>query len=237
MSYATIISICPAEVNVTLPHTTPPRVTIPVAEVGKPILAVFNDGEERQFIGGEVNKKDPWVKYPVLALDLAKGIAQSYKMSATYIEPNSYPGIFAVPGKPDEITPELHNFVIVPYSELSDKFISQFTAEFNKAKAQQDNWFKKLIQVADKSFAKNSNYAEISDLQRYASKRMNIERPWNKEIKPEDFKKCPFCASFVEPAAIACVHCNNVVDAERYKALKAMQEGESLTSKLGSNNA
>lgn len=232
MSYATIISICPAEVNVTLPHTTPPRVTIPPAEIAKPILAVFSDGEERQFIGGEVNKKDPWVKYPVIALDLAKGVVNSYKMSATYIEPNAYPGIFAVSGFPEGNVPEQHNYKIVPYSENTDKFVNQFTADYNKAKTQQDNWFKRLIQVADKSFAKNSNYAEISDLQRYAAKRMNIERPWNKEIKPEDFKKCPFCASFVEPAAIVCVHCTNIVDPEAYKKLNAWREKETVTDKL-----
>ena len=240
MSYATIISICPAEVNVTLPHTTPPRITIPPAEVGKPILAVFSDGEERQFIGGEVNKKDPWVKYPVIALDLVKGIVNSYKMSATFIEPNALPGIFAVSGKPDGITPGNHNYTIVLNNgneSVIDKFIGQFTAEYNKIKTQQDNWFKRLVQVADKSFAKNSNYAEISDLQRYAAKRMNIERPWNKEIKPEDFKKCPFCQSFVDPAAIVCIHCQNIVNQEEYKKLNAWREKESLAGKLGTNNA
>lgn len=222
MSTATIVSICPAEVNQNFPHTTPARVTIPPGAIDKPILAIFADGEERQYVGITVNK-DPWVKYPVMSLDLAKGIVNSYKASATYVEPNAYPGIFAVPGSPEGIKVADKEVLIIQNETneaLIDKFIGQHTAEMNKAKTQQFNWFKKLVQVADKSFAKSSNYAEISTLQRYASKVLNLERPWNKEIKPEDFRKCPFCASFVEPVAVICVQCHNIVDVEGYKKLQ-----------------
>ena len=221
MSYATIISICPAEIKQTLPHTTPPFVTIPPGEIDKPILAVFNDAEERKFVGGEIDKKNPWVSYPVLAFDFAKAIASSYKGSATYVNPNAYPAVFAVPVKPDFVTPERNDYVIVPFSDLVAKFVSSFADELKQAKEIQYNWFKKLVQVADQSFAKNSNYAEISTLQRYASRVLNQERPWNKEIKPEDFKKCPYCASFVEPAAVICIQCHNVVDPEGFKKLQA----------------
>ncbi len=228
MSYATVVSICPAEVNQGFPHTMPARVSIPPGEIDKPVLCVFADGEERQYIGSNVNK-DPWVKYPVLSLDLAKGMVNSYKASATYVEPNAYPGIFAVNGKPEFVTVETFGVTVVLNEGNETKinsFISQHTAELNKAKTQQYNWFKKLVQVADRSFAKNSNYAEISTLQRYASKVLNLERPWNKEIKPEDFRKCPFCASFVEPMAVICIQCHNVVDVAKYNALKSQMDLE-----------
>lgn len=224
MSYATIISICPAEINCSLPHTTPARVSIPAGEISKPSLAVFSDALERQYIGIAVSEKNPWATYPVLSLQLANIIVDDYRKSATYVEPNAYPGVFAVSGKPDGVNVSSNDVVYVPSSEKNLDFVNKFPTELAKAKEQQWNWFKKLVNVADKSFAKNNNHAEISTLQRYASKVLNLDRAWNKEIKPEDFRKCPFCASFVEPMAVICKECHNVVDNERFKILKDEQD-------------
>jgi hypothetical protein len=231
VSYATIISICPAEVNASLPHTTPARISIPAGSIDEPVLCVLSDGEERKYTGVGPDSKNPWTSYPVIALDLAKCIADDFRRSATYVEsePASYPGIFAVGIKPEFVTPARHDVSYVKNNDEVNKFVAGFPTELTKAKNQQYNWFKKLVQVADRSFAKNSNYAEISNMQRYASKVLNLERPWNKEIKPEDFRKCPFCASFVEPAAVICVNCHNVVDVAKYNALKAAQEPKPLS--------
>lgn len=226
MSYATIISICPAEVNASLPHTTPARVSIPTGSIDEPVLCVLSDGEERKYTGVGPDSKNPWTAYPVLAFDLAKSIVDDYRKSATYIAPDHFPGIFAVQEKPDFVTVAKHDVTYVKFNKQVSEFVNKFPRELTLAKNQQYNWFKKLVQVGDQSFAKNSNYAEISTLQRYASKVLNLERPWNKEIKPEDFRKCPFCASFVEPEAVICVSCHNIVDAEKYNALKKKMELE-----------
>lgn len=220
MSYATIISLAPVEINASLPHTTPARISIPMGNIDQPSLCVLSDGIERRYVGIAVSEKDPWVSYPVLAFDLAKSIADDYKKSATYVEPDAYPGVFVV----QDVFGEKPGPGDVKYYTGSDetlKFAKKFEKEYTDAKTKQYNWLKKQVQVADKSFAKSSNYAEISTLQRQAAKLLRLERPWSKEIKPEDFKNCPFCMSFLEPAAVVCLHCSNVVDVEKYNSLKS----------------
>jgi len=241
VSYSTIVSICPARIKANLPHTTPPHIDVPPGENDKPALAIFSDGSERRYIGLASDEKNPWAEYPVSAENLTKSIVSDFKSSATYVKENLgvVPGVFVLEGKPEFVSDFSRGKIV--YVEKSDlralEWVKKVAPEqLKEALTQQNSWFKTQIQIADRSFAKNNNYAEISDIQRYAAKIFNFDRPWAKDVKPEDFTQCPGCATFVTPGAVICKDCHTVINVDEYKKLNSWRDEKSgLMGVLGAS--
>lgn len=225
--FATVISLCPIEIKSNFPHTIPAYVTMPPGSIDNPSLCVMTDGEVSQYVGLQVNAKNPWITYPVSAVDMAKNFVEDFKRSAPWAKPQYHPGVFFVEGKPDSVE-KLDRYEL-RYTFDTD-FVAKFPEQFKEAKDKQYEWFKVLCGEADRSFAKRSNHAEITNVQRYAAKVLNLDRPWAKEIKPEHFIQCIFCRQMIEPEAIICLHCNQIVDQERFDEIKSRGKSKEVAS-------
>ena len=54
-----------------------------------------------------------------------------------------------------------------------------------------------------------------------AARMLNLEdEPWMRAANPQGRKKCPFCAAMVDPSAVKCTNCKEVIDQKAYAELK-----------------
>ena len=95
------------------------------------------------------------------------------------------------------------------------------TEEMVLAKAVQAAWAEWLILTGDQKHADPKTRGEITPLMRDACRYMGREREWLQELKDAEIKVCPYCTKTIRADAIVCEHCHNVVDVDRYAAMKA----------------
>lgn len=105
--------------------------------------------------------------------------------------------------------------------------------------AAQETYFRNLVAEADKIYFQGKSGQQpdgtIGSLHRTAGSWLQFDprqHEWMVSEKKGNLKACQFCSSDIDSAAVKCPRCNEIVDAIRYKQLKAMAEPEPAPATL-----
>ena len=137
--------------------------------------------------------------------DIAQSLIYDYISSclAYSEEDDAIPGIFWKSGK-------------IELGEL----LTKYDKDLINAKASQVKWFNKLVAMADDDWERTRQHKTISDIQRYAAKYLNLERPWIILSKTEGLIKCPACKTLIVSDAIVCATCKCIINLKAWESMK-----------------
>jgi hypothetical protein len=114
--------------------------------------------------------------------------------------------------------------MVVPGEYTDVKVVNEkFRGQLSVIRAQQNAWFKNLVDIADDTWSKIRSPLGIFDLQRTAARSLNLNREWLVELPPDTPpiapQLCPVCKSQVNPGALKCMHCGHVINKVEYDKL------------------
>lgn len=217
MSVATVVSIFPRQLTERKPSVEPNEYIIPACadELGRsypdipPVTVLIHDATTKFYKGF-----NEWIPAVILAEDLADDIVNAFFSSNIDVTPDPEfpigPGLFFVVGaydREDKIRKEGFD------PEKSAKWIqSEYSTELKKTHKSQDQWFQLLVRRADSEWQRSRNSKSISDVHRFAAKRLGMDRDWARDITLEAINKCPACRQSIDPLAIICPVCKTVLN-------------------------
>jgi hypothetical protein len=201
---STIISLLPVHVSERKPGLIPGFFEIP------PVKNPHEDVEilqvRRARFAVYIDENRPALIVPEPSDRVCASIVRDYKVAMPgYSADVSEPGLFWVPGD---------------YSAEAIK--KQFNPQLINARKLQDQWFIKLVELADDDWQQYHSRRMVSGLQRKACEMLGLTRDWNIVIDLErqldlDMTPCKFCRGPVHRDAIVCQHCTGVLNVERYQ--------------------
>lgn len=202
-SKATVISVCPFEINERKTGLMPSEFKIPAAPFGEVSTLVLDDA----FFFVYIDESRGHIRSITPALRLARSIVEDYCQAQLSRAPGAEPGLFCVPGAYDAKTAT-----------------AKFQAEILEVRAQHKNWCERLVAIADDSWNANQKRSSVSERSRDAARWLGIDRPWLtvapiKEENIVQYKACPVCFENVHPQAIVCRSCKAVLDKEKYEKI------------------
>lgn len=198
----TVVSIVPFEIVEAKPGLTPPVFIIPAAKNGEPELLHIGTCFHYVYIDetrGSLQVRDS-------PEEVARSICYDYASSQVGVYRGAAPGIFWVPGQVSVDEVKQNHAVLL-----------------HQARIQQNRWFEKLIELADKYWARYGSKMAICDFMRDAAKSMKVDPArhlWMSELTVENAVDCPACGNLVKPGVIVCPACKCILDAEKYKTLQ-----------------
>lgn len=197
---ATVISILPLEIN-EYKHTIQPGFFhLDKGSVENPAILIVGPSSWWRDIGEEM----PLIEIPNGAMLVADSVVKDYCQGMLEITEDAYPGLMFVPGEFD-----------------AAGIKKSYSTEFNKMVTRQNNWFRNLVDLADKGWANtNGSPKAINGLMRMAAEALGMQdRDWMKTTL--DVKKipCVACGNLRNPQYPICGTCNRVVDMELAKKL------------------
>jgi len=142
------------------------------------------------------------ISIPQSPLKVARSVVNDWVEALLGVGEDAKPGIMAVVG-----------------DYPAEAAAITFDAEIKALRAQQVNWFKNLVKIADDDWARFRQHKMITDLQRYACTALNIDREWNIDVKEEAIVKCPACQSVMPASSVVCPNCRCVMNKEAYDKL------------------
>jgi len=202
----TVVSCAPFTINKNVPHMSPGNFYVPAAD--NPLTDINVLYVERAithfYVGNEAGDKgDGWVSRVVPADDLALAIVRDEITSAIEVEPGAaQPGIFWLRGKVSKAE------IILKYKE-----------KLEVAREQQKRWFIALVKRADTDWAKIKSPGVVSDLQRKASRALQLKKEWDIEQTVADMANCPMCQKIINPESVIC-SCGFILNKEIYQKNK-----------------
>ena len=141
------------------------------------------------------------------AHEMAKSIVDDYldsQLAVNVKDRTCGPGIFWKVG--------VYNLARV-YAECSK--------ELEEAKMRQNNWFIRLVEMADDDWEKTRQHRTITDMQRQAARTLKLERAWIVEpAKSATMERCPACGVILMANVAICASCRYVVDPKKYATLQ-----------------
>jgi hypothetical protein len=147
--------------------------------------------------------------FTIPAEDIAKDIVESY-LTAQY---EYFPG--------DTDNPPTHPALFWVVGEFKASEIkTRFPEECKKAINAQHNWYRKLVKIADDTWAKNKQNRLITDTQRHAAKVLGFKREWIEYSAPViELNDCPYCGAKVNKVVALCHNCKNIINTEAAEKL------------------
>lgn len=197
---ASIVSIVPFPINEEKHGIYPGFFQIPASVEGIPEILVI--GESIHFIEVDVDKS---ISVTNPSYKVADSVVKDYieSMLGASGPNNSGPGIFWAPGRLD---------VGSVYKTCA--------VELKAAQVRQHNWFLSMVSIADDDWEKTHQHRVITDMQRFAAKSLNLDRPWIMQIKDSTNSiKCPGCGTQVSSGVVVCAICKCILDKEKYSKL------------------
>jgi hypothetical protein len=193
----TVVSIVPFNIVENKPGLFPGQFIIPAAQgedfnilhVGPSKYYVYLDSERGYFEAQSTEK------------EVAESIVMDYSVAQVGYGDGSQPGLFIIPEK---LTKE----------EIRKKY----SGKLSEIRAVQNNWFRRLVTLADDDWARYHQHKMISDLQRFAAQYLGMDREWLIQATDE-VKRCPGCRTVVDPLAIICSNCRTVLNKAEYDKL------------------
>ncbi len=85
--------------------------------------------------------------------------------------------------------------------------------ELAEARRKLEEFYKRLVFIADQEWERTHNHMLVSDVQRRAARCLGLERDWAYDPKP--MVDCPACGSKVRPGVAVCRACGAVLDREK----------------------
>ena len=199
----TVVSLIPYAIQEEKPHMLPGTFRIPAAEYGDIEIIHVEEGTciiPNPFV--EEGRSNSSYKQITMPAEMARSICEDYKCAHIGLSENAEPGLFWIDGK---------------YTK--DEVKQNFKFEISEAKKKQDNWFRNMIALADADWMKNHNIMAVSDLQRIAARSLGVNKDWI-EVRIEETVSCPFCKIAVNPSAVKCFSCGEVINKDRYEKMK-----------------
>jgi hypothetical protein len=137
--------------------------------------------------------------------ELAKSLVNDYIRAQLVYSEDAHPALFWVPGEEKD-----GNIVITKYNK-----------QLEESRVKQNNWFKKLIELADDEWAKNHQHKTITDIQRFACRSLGLteSKEWYTSPDPVEMIKCPACMTMIEKAAVVCRNCKHILNKSKAKEL------------------
>lgn len=83
--------------------------------------------------------------------------------------------------------------------------------------AQVDQFCERLVAAADRDYDRSKSTLFISDLQRYAAKRLHLEREWGGSIR--NMKTCEGCGTNILASVAVCKTCGAILDRDKAERL------------------
>lgn len=201
---STVISMVPVAINENKPGLVPgayhiPAVTDPmknfnILHIARAKFAVYIDEARPALIVPEPSDR------------VAASICRDLKISwGHYVPDQSEPGLFWLQGLWTKKSLESGN----------DPSIEDM---FERARALQMEWFKKLVDEADDYWNRHHARRMVSDLQRAAAKALGLKKDWDiVNAINTALSVCKFCRGEVHPDAIVCKHCEGILNMARYE--------------------
>ena len=197
----TVVSLVPYQVTDTKPGINPYEYVVPPSNGIIPSLLIIRDANSPLYRGSDM----PNFNMIFPGEEIAKSLVNDYIRAQLVYTEDSHPALFWVPGEEKD-----GNIVITKYNK-----------ELEKARSAQNNWFKRLIELADDEWSKNHQHKTITDIQRFACRSLGQtdSKEWYTSPDPVQMIKCPACMSMIESAAVVCKNCKHVVNKEQAKKL------------------
>src|ERR1035437_2275670 len=197
----TIVSLVPFELLEYKPGLVPPAFLIPASD-GK-IPSIIHVDNSLHYVYLDSTRGSMPVIGPSNVV--AKSIVNDYIDSQLGIDDDARPGIFWIPGE-------------YKLSEVQLRFKSLI----EKAKIQQENWFRNCCRIADDDWHKYHQHNVISKAQRLMATMLGWKPEQHEWMAPASSLTsvlCPACQSPVKPDQVVCQTCRAVLKPEEYKKL------------------
>lgn len=193
----TVVSLLPYPLREVKPGLFPGEFAIPACLNEKPGILHVDRSRHDVYLDEKRGSIPVWTPSD----EIARALIYDYRTSCLAVEEDAIPGLFWLEGE----------------KSLKDIGVAH-VKELNDHQKKQENWFERLVKLADDDWERLHKHSAISNLQRLAAKSLNLERPWI-VVKPSETRKCPACRTTVEFGAVICSACHCVLDAEGYKKL------------------
>jgi len=197
----TIISIYPKDIKEEVKHTIEPgRFKLPSGRYENPGRLVVGPSSWWR----EIDEYQPILEIPVSSLQVANSVINDYMNGLLECDVSAGPGLFYVIG---EIQ-----------IDLTDAKLKKL---IDDAKARQDRWYYRLVQMADILWARTQgNPLSICDDMRLAAQEIGLkDKPWLKDFNTLEMIACRACGALRNPLFPVCQACNRIVDIELAKKL------------------
>jgi len=192
MRKATVVSLCPYDLNEMKPGIYPGSFFIPAAKPPDFEVCVITDAVGHTYIDQDRGS----FSRPYSCDEIAKSIVRDHIVACICVdrESETWPGLFWLE------------------EEHSKEDIKKNHADkLKSAMNSQNRWLLALVMMADDDWGKTHSHRAISDLQRRAAGILEHQvgkKEWAVEIKDiADFKLCPFCRTQIPQEALVCATC------------------------------
>lgn len=155
----------------------------------------------------EMEENQPFLEIPIPSTEVARAFIEDYVNALPeYVPGVAAPGIF---------------FVLGAYDKISIKKTEDFDKKLAAARARQNDWFMRIVQMSDKDWARtNGNPRSISDISRMAAEKLGLkDKAWMQDFAMAALTNCPACGFRVNPAFPVCSNCRAIVNPEKAKEL------------------
>lgn len=198
---STVVSIYPKAIQ-EIKHTIQPGVfNIPAGKYDSPAILVIGPSSWWR----ELDENQPLLEIPTSSIQIADSIIKDYCNGLLACNMGDVmPGLFYVPG---------------------EKNVTQIMKDFkyllDRAKVQQDSWYKELVKMADVLWARtNGNPLTISDDMRLAAQELQLkDKPWLKDFNTLELRNCPACGVLRNNDFPVCANCRTIIDVKRFNEL------------------
>ncbi len=207
MLKATLVSLCPFEINEVKPGLIPNIYKLPASDEVTPRVCVVGPGRYDVYIDSDRG----FLPIPVPAHSIAASVVMDFLVAQLGYSSDCHPALF---------------FVVGVYTAA--EVAKEFQAEIKAALRAQSQWYEQLVTVADDDWEKIRQHTAISDTQRFAARKLGLKRDWLIEASEVPTaaeiatKRCPGCGA---PAGdvVVCPTCRCILDPIRYATLKFAQ--------------
>ena len=193
----TVVSLLPFPLREVKPGMFPGEFQIPACLQDKPGILHVDRSRHDVYLDDKRGTIPIWTPSD----EIARSLIYDYRTACLAIDEDAVPGLFWVDGEK----------TLAALGRDHGK-------ELNQYQKFQENWFERLVKLADDDWERLHKHTAISGLQRMAAKSLGLDRPWL-IVKPHEQTKCPACRSIVEREAIVCFACHCVLNVEEYKKL------------------
>lgn len=204
MTKATLVSVMPFQFRDSKPTVYPSYVEIPKVDLpyDKFAIAVIPDAVTYVFLDADRG----YMKRIILSDELAESLVEDFLGGIVYADFDVRPGFFWVP------------------NELTEKQVQeQCVDKLKDARKKQEDWFLRIVKIADDDWANSHHHRSISPLQKEAAAQLGLEREWviqsNRQTEVE-FMKCPYCRILIDKESTVCSSCRNVINAKQFTELQ-----------------
>lgn len=197
---STVFSIVPFFIHEFKPGIYPGDFKIaPCMDDRSPERLVVSESQHLMTIGG---RREP-IRIMQASHQIARSIVEDFLNAQLWAIPGCCPGICWVNG---------------------DISVNDFTVKnkdiYDRIKADQKNWFIRLIKETDNDWTKYRNHRVISEHAKFGARALGLKPEWmQSEEIALNFNNCPACNVMNDPKNAICSNCKCVLNESKYKTL------------------